>query len=78
MKNYIIILVTISFFLLIKDASAQPVKADTIKKSTPTYEMKQYWFVMLVKGKNRDEKMDTATIINYRKAIWRTSPDWRN
>ncbi|MES2776015.1 MAG: YciI family protein [Bacteroidota bacterium] len=32
------------------------------KKTPPKYEMKQYWFVMLVKGKRRDEIKDTAII----------------
>jgi uncharacterized protein YciI len=33
---------------------------DTV--AAPTYEMKQYWFVMLVKGKDRDKILDTAVI----------------
>ena len=33
---------------------------DTV--ATPKYEMKQYWFVMLVKGKERDKIQDTAVI----------------
>lgn len=28
----------------------------------PKYEMKQYWFVMLVKGKDRDKIADTAVL----------------
>jgi uncharacterized protein YciI len=28
----------------------------------PKYEMKQYWFVMLVKGKDRDKITDTAVL----------------
>jgi uncharacterized protein len=39
----------------------QNAKSDTIKPA-PKYEMKQYWFVMLVKGKRRDEIKDTAII----------------
>ena len=34
-------------------------QADTSK---PKYEMKQYWFVMLIKGKDRDKITDTATL----------------
>ena len=29
---------------------------------TPKYEMKQYWFVMLVKGKDRDKITDTVVL----------------
>lgn len=32
------------------------------EKETPKYEMKQYWFVMLVKGKDRDKISDTAEL----------------
>lgn len=43
---------------LIAQQSAQTEK----KKEAPKYEMKQYWFVMLVKGKDRDKITDTAVI----------------
>ncbi len=39
----------------------QNAKSDTVKPA-PKYEMKQYWFVMLVKGKRIDEIKDTAVI----------------
>jgi uncharacterized protein YciI len=35
-------------------------QSDTASK--PKYEMKQYWFVMLVKGKDRDKITDTAVL----------------
>lgn len=35
---------------------------NTKEPAPPKYEMKQYWFVMLVKGKDRDKIIDTAII----------------
>ena len=37
-------------------------QSDTATVKTPKYEMKQYWFVMLVKGKDRDKITDTAVL----------------
>ena len=44
--------------LLLVQANAQ----QTNKTEKPKYEMKQYWFVMLTKGKDRDKITDTAVI----------------
>lgn len=44
--------------LLITPTNAQ----QTNKAEKPKYEMKQYWFVMLTKGKDRDKITDTAII----------------
>lgn len=41
---------------------AQNEKGGTDSKPRPKYEMKQYWFVMLTKGKDRDKITDTAVI----------------
>lgn len=52
---YCLLVITfLSNFLLI---NAQPVSKPIKEKK---YEMKQYWFVMLVKGKKRDEIKDTT------------------
>ncbi len=45
--------------LLVLGAMAQSNKPAAEK---PKYEMKQYWFVMLTKGKGRDKITDTAII----------------
>jgi uncharacterized protein YciI len=39
-----------------------PAQKDSTAKKTPKYEMKQYWFVMLAKGKDRDKITDTAKL----------------
>jgi len=44
--------------LLLVQANAQ----QNNKAEKPKYEMKQYWFVMLTKGKDRDKITDTAVI----------------
>ena len=44
--------------LLLVQANAQ----QSNKAEKPKYEMKQYWFVMLTKGKDRDKITDTAVI----------------
>jgi uncharacterized protein YciI len=36
--------------------------AQQTAKAPPTYEMKQYWFVMLSRGKDREKIKDTALI----------------
>jgi uncharacterized protein YciI len=47
-------------FVLIVSTSVYSQKDSAAAK--PKYEMKQYWFVMLVKGKDRDKITDTAVL----------------
>jgi uncharacterized protein YciI len=53
----------ISFLLLLLAMFTQlQAQQTSAKPAPPKYEMKQYWFVMLIKGKDRDKITDTAII----------------
>jgi uncharacterized protein YciI len=56
MKKICFVFLLLAFFtqLHAQQTDAKPVP--------PKYEMKQYWFVMLIKGKDRDKITDTAII----------------
>ncbi|MCU0396291.1 MAG: YciI family protein [Chitinophagaceae bacterium] len=58
MKNVCMLLA----LLCLAWASPAQTTAGAAKDQKPKYEMKQYWFVMLVKGKDRDKITDTARI----------------
>jgi len=69
MKKYMIRFLAItSICLSFSNVNAQGSKEDPQNNASdtaaaaPKYEMKQYWFVMLIKGKRRDEIKDTAVI----------------
>jgi len=68
MKNNCIklFLLCLASFLLVntkaQEAKPAPLAPPGFKKGVPKPEMKQYWFVMLVKGKNRNEKMDSIAV----------------
>jgi uncharacterized protein YciI len=51
---------TFLFVLLVTFSTVLFAQKDSTAK--PKYEMKQYWFVMLVKGKDRDKITDTAVL----------------
>jgi uncharacterized protein YciI len=53
----IIILIAACFL-----STAALCQKDSAFKPKPKYEMKQYWFVMLVKGKDRDKITDTTVL----------------
>lgn len=49
-------------FVIIACCIALSAIAQKDSTAKPKYEMKQYWFVMLVKGKDRDKIKDTAVL----------------
>jgi len=54
----------IAIIMLSTAFTAVEAQQTTTKPEPPKYEMKQYWFVMLIKGKDRDKITDTAVINN--------------
>eukprot|EP01035_Chromulina_nebulosa_P048283 gene48283-65502_t len=53
-----LILIALACFVSVAGMSQK----DTATQKKPAYEMKQYWFVMLTKGKDRDKITDTAQL----------------
>lgn len=56
MKNSCLLAVLLLF------SSSLMAQKDSVKTAKSGYEMKQYWFVMLVAGKDKDKIKDEATI----------------
>jgi len=66
MRKILCLLPVIISFVAIADSKSASSIATTIVDTTPTYEMKQYWLVLLFSGSQRSQ--DTATAAKIQKA----------
>src|SRR5687768_3711789 len=66
MKKILFLLTVIISFVSIAGSKSASSVAATMIDTTPTYEMKQYWLVLLFRGTQRNQ--DTATAARIQKA----------